>query len=58
MDIITKDILKRFDKTDLELIGNIIDMKLPLTEDNVFNDNHEDKKGDDLREQKQNNPGV
>jgi len=50
MDIITKDILKRFDKTDLELIGNIIDMKLPLTEDNVFNDNHEDKKGDDLRE--------
>ena len=45
-----EDILKRFDKTDLELIGDIIDMKLPLTEDNIFNDNHEDKKGDDLEE--------
>jgi len=45
-----EDILKRFDKTDLELIGDIIDMKLPLTEDNIFNDNHEDKKGDDLDE--------
>lgn len=45
-----EDILKRFDKTDLELIGDIIDMKLPLTEDNIFNDNHEDKKGVDLDE--------
>ena len=50
MDIITEEILKKFDKTDLELIGDIIDMKMPLTEDNIFNDNHEDKKGVDLNE--------
>ena len=45
-----EDILKRFDKTDLELIGDIIDMKQPLTADDEFNDNHEDKKGVDLEE--------
>ena len=45
-----EDILKRFDKNDLELISDIIDMKQPLTADNDFNDNHEDKKGDDLDE--------
>ena len=43
-----EDILKRFDKHDLELISDIIDMKQPLTADEEFNDNHEDKKGDDL----------
>ena len=45
-----EDILKRFDKTDVELISDIINMKLPLTADSEFNDNHEDKKGDDLDE--------
>jgi len=43
-----EDILKRFDKNDLELIGDIIDMKLPLTEDNIFNDNHEDKTREEI----------
>jgi len=43
-----EDILKRFDKTDVELISDIINMTLPLTADSEFNDNHEDKKGDDL----------
>ena len=54
-DIYTREdfILKRFDKTDLELIGDIIDMRPPLDADDsisFFNDNHEDKKGDDLEE--------
>ena len=50
MDIITEEILKKFDKTDLELIIDIINMKQPLTADEEFNDNHEDKKGVDLEE--------
>jgi len=50
MDIITEEILKKFDKTDLELINDILDMKQPLIADDEFNDNHQDKKGVDLEE--------